>query len=94
MNVQPTNPTSAALPGVDARGEPPGWLSSQSTHVVEHSASFSRGMPMATDVSNDADGAMTPGEDTAVILRSRLLQMIVANEQSRKSQSAASISGE
>ncbi len=88
MNVQPTNPAAAALPGVDARGEPLSWLSSQPAPSVEHSTSYSKGIPMAASASVDAEGAMAPGEDPAMALRSRLLQMIVANEQQRKSQSA------
>jgi hypothetical protein len=90
MNAHPTSPASVALPGADARGESPGWLSSQVNHSEEQSISFSRGLPAGTNASAAPDRPVAPGEDAATALRSRLLQMIVTNEQLRKSQTDAS----
>ena len=94
MNAHPTSPASVALPGAEARGESPGWLSAQVNHSAEQAASFSRGLPAGAGASAAPDRPVVPGEDAATALRSRLLQMIVTNEHLRKSQAAASGPGE
>ena len=94
MNAHSTRSASIALPGADARGESPGWLSAQVNHSAEQSTPFSKGLPAGADASAASDRPMASGADAATVLRSRLLQMIVANEQLRKSQATISGPGE
>ena len=94
MNAHSVSPASVTLPGADARGESPGWLSAQVNHSAEQAALFSRGLTAGAGASAAPDRAVAPGEDAATALRSRLLQMIVTNELLRKSQAAASGPGE
>ncbi len=89
MNAHSPSSASVALPGAEAPGKSTDWPSSQS-RPSEGQSPLLPAMPSRLDASALLDRPVTPGEDTASALRSRLLQMIVANEQSRKSQPAAS----
>ena len=89
MNAHSTSPASVTLPGAEAPGKSTGWLSSQVRCVQEQAPLLPTG-PSRLEASIVPDRSVTSGEDAASTLRGRLLQMIVANEQSRKSQPAVS----
>jgi len=90
MNAhQPTNPAPIVLPEAETRSPSPGWLSTPASRSNEQTPAISRTLPAESSASA-AIRSTNPGEEAATALRSRLLQMIVANEKSRKSPTAAS----
>ena len=94
MNAHSTRSASIALPGADARGESLDWPSAQMNHSVKQSPPFTTELPAKTNASAASDHPVDPSADAATALRTRLLQMIVANEQLRKSQATVSRHGE
>ena len=94
MNAHSTRSDSIALPGADVRGESPDWISAQMNHSAQQSTPLATGLPAETDASAASDHPVDPSRDAAKALRSRLLRMIVANEQLRKSQATVSGPGE
>lgn len=83
MKARPMDSASARLQIAKARGKSPGWLASQTSDSQEQGPSLSRGVPPRSGSLRGLASSPISDEEVAVALRSRLLKMIVANEQSR-----------
>jgi len=90
MKTHSANRASVALAGAGAQDEPSVWTPSSGDPPAEQTAALPGSLPAKVDATAVPEDPVASGEDSALVLRCRLLQMIVSNEQSRKSQTTTS----